>query len=73
MAFLTGFSAEPQCGRATFGARAALRTFFLWHAAARERRALADLDYHRLDDIGVAPEAADHEAKRPFWAVRDRF
>lgn len=37
----------------------------LWQS----RRALARLDASRLDDIGVSPETASHEAQRPFWDV----
>ncbi|QIE56448.1 hypothetical protein G5B40_13845 [Pikeienuella piscinae] len=72
MAFLTGVSTEPQRFQVALGVRAALRKIILWLSVARERRELAGLAYHRLDDIGVAPKAADSEAKRPFWAVRKR-
>jgi uncharacterized protein YjiS (DUF1127 family) len=34
---------------------------------ARERRALAELERHRLDDLGIDPEAARAEAARRFW------
>lgn len=34
---------------------------------ARERRALAELERHRLDDLGIDPEAARAEASRRFW------
>ena len=33
----------------------------------RQRRALARLESHRLDDLGIAPAAAAREAKRPIW------
>lgn len=36
----------------------------------RQRRALAQLDPHLLDDIGVSPEQAAHEAARPAWDDR---
>lgn len=39
----------------------------LWIARARERRALARLNGHLLQDIGVSPEEAAGEAAKPFW------
>lgn len=33
----------------------------------RQRRALARLDDHALDDIGVTRDVAEKEARRPFW------
>lgn len=38
----------------------------------RQRRALARLDDHALDDIGVTREEADAEARRPFWDIARR-
>lgn len=38
-----------------------------WQARARSRRALAGLDARLLDDIGLAPRAAEAEAAKPFW------
>jgi uncharacterized protein YjiS (DUF1127 family) len=38
-----------------------------WSQNARTRRALAQLDGHLLDDIGVDPRAAHREARRMFW------
>ena len=35
----------------------------------RQRRRLADLDAHLLDDIGVSEEQASREAKRAVWDV----
>ncbi|WP_415919951.1 hypothetical protein [Tateyamaria sp. SN6-1] len=35
----------------------------------RSRRALAQLDRARLDDIGVSAERAAHEAAKPVWDV----
>ncbi len=43
-----------------------------WIATARQRRALAALDAERLADLGIAPEAARREAKRPFWDLARR-
>ncbi|MCB2111081.1 MAG: DUF1127 domain-containing protein [Defluviimonas sp.] len=39
------------------------------HQAARSRRALARLEPHRLDDIGVSESARARELARPFWNV----
>lgn len=36
-------------------------------AAARTRRALAQLDAHQLADIGLTQEQASAEANRPLW------
>ena len=33
----------------------------------RQRRALAQLDAHRLDDIGLTRAEAQAEAARPIW------
>ena len=39
------------------------------HAAWRSRAALARLEPHLLDDIGVTPAEARTEAARPVWDV----
>ncbi|MGC1502795.1 MAG: DUF1127 domain-containing protein [Sulfitobacter sp.] len=38
-------------------------------ALLRSRRQLADLDQHRLDDLGISAKAAQAEANRPIWDV----
>jgi uncharacterized protein YjiS (DUF1127 family) len=38
-----------------------------WRRIAAERDALARLDAHMLNDIGVGQAAAEREAARPFW------
>ena len=40
---------------------------------ARERRALARLDRHGLDDIGLDPTAARYESGRAFWDVPNHW
>ncbi|MGK7652477.1 DUF1127 domain-containing protein [Roseovarius sp. MMSF_3350] len=35
----------------------------------RQRRALARLDDHALDDIGLTRAEADAEARRPIWDI----
>jgi len=37
----------------------------------RERRALADLETARLDDLGLSARAAWAEGNRPFWELPD--
>lgn len=44
-----------------------LARLLCWQAVARERRRLAELDPHLLDDIGLEAGAARQEAARPFW------
>jgi uncharacterized protein YjiS (DUF1127 family) len=39
-----------------------------WHSRSRQRQALAALDSHLLDDIGVTRSAATREARKPFWS-----
>ncbi|MBV2361108.1 DUF1127 domain-containing protein [Thalassococcus sp. CAU 1522] len=39
----------------------------VWSQRRRTRIALADLDAHMLRDIGIEPEIARAEARRPFW------
>jgi len=38
-------------------------------ALARQRRDLGQLDDHLLRDIGVTPDEARKEARRPLWDV----
>jgi uncharacterized protein YjiS (DUF1127 family) len=38
----------------------------------RQRRALARLDDHALQDIGITRKEALAEAKRPIWDIRHR-
>ncbi len=40
-------------------------------ALMRQRRALSKLDDAALSDIGISREAADREARRPFWDAPD--
>lgn len=43
------------------------RRFFALMLLSAERRALRELDRHRLDDLGITPEQARTEAARKFW------
>ncbi len=51
----------------------------LWQALrrlgelARQRRALAEMDAHRLSDIGLSAEEARREAARPFWDAPEHW
>lgn len=38
----------------------------------RQRRALARLDDHALQDIGITRQEAMAEARRPFWDITRR-
>ncbi len=42
------------------------RTAF-WYRRSLQRRALAELPQHRLEDIGVSPMAAQAESGKFFW------
>ena len=46
---------------------AARQTFRTWRERASTRRALRHLSYRMLEDIGVEPSEAMHEANKPFW------
>ena len=39
------------------------------NALWRQRKVLSELDAHLLKDIGLSPEMAKTEAKRPFWDI----
>ncbi|MBO6521847.1 MAG: DUF1127 domain-containing protein [Rhodospirillales bacterium] len=44
-----------------------LQQALYWVDRHRQRRALAGLDAHLLDDIGVSEKDAAIEAAKPFW------
>jgi uncharacterized protein YjiS (DUF1127 family) len=44
----------------------------LWTARAVERRELAELDEHRLRDLGLTRQQTRDESRRPFWSGEDR-
>jgi len=46
-------------------ARAAGRAIGVW----RQRRSLAQLDDHLLEDLGLTRAEAEHEARRALWDV----
>lgn len=39
----------------------------IWHRRTRQRQHLAELDPRLLVDAGIAPDAAQREAQKPFW------
>lgn len=59
---LTG---SPASRRA--GALRLLKRVVRWRERARQRRALANLDWRLLRDIGLTAEQALLEANKPFW------
>lgn len=44
-----------------------LRTLRTWHDRAEQRRELAGLDNHLLQDIGLDRRIAEREIAKPFW------
>ena len=44
-----------------------IETMAVWIVRRRQRRALAELDEHLLNDVGLSPEQARREAAKPFW------
>lgn len=40
------------------------------YAVTQERRRLRDLDWRALEDIGIRPEEARREMRKPFWSGR---
>ena len=40
---------------------------FIWAERAAERRHLAELDDHLLNDIGLNRAEVEHISTRPFW------
>ncbi len=43
------------------------RLLLVWQRRYMERRALAALEAHRLDDIGLTREDLAREIAKPFW------
>ena len=42
-------------------------TIAVWTERRRQRQALAALDDHLLNDVGLSREQASREAAKPFW------
>lgn len=66
-AHIAFLGAEPRLAPMASFALTAAVVITKWSQNARTRRALAQLDGHLLDDIGVDPRAARREARRMFW------
>jgi uncharacterized protein YjiS (DUF1127 family) len=45
----------------------AWRIVTFWSDRARQRRVLAELDDHLLDDVGITRAQALEERRKPFW------
>lgn len=50
-----------------------LRLIGLSRVIRQHRQALRRLDTHLLRDIGLTPEQAEAEARRPIWDVPDHW
>jgi uncharacterized protein YjiS (DUF1127 family) len=42
-------------------------TLLVWRMRASQRARLAEMESHRLQDIGITPTEAKREAAKPFW------
>lgn len=42
-------------------------TLLTWQMRANERARLAEMEAHRLEDMGISPSEARREAAKPFW------
>ncbi len=51
----------------TASATGILATIRFWLQRSIQRRHLAHLDDHQLQDIGISREQASREAAKPFW------
>ena len=43
------------------------RILLEWQRRSNQRHALAELDQHRLHDIGLTAADVAHEVAKPFW------
>lgn len=64
---LLQFAALNRYGAVDAGLRAVTLLVAGWIVKARSRRKLASLDDRILKDIGVSPEEAMRESRKPFW------
>ena len=42
-------------------------TLLTWQVRANQRARLAEMESHRLEDMGISPAEARREAAKPFW------
>ena len=64
---LTQTAATPPLPLFAQWAIAFAATVTLWERRAKTRRALADLDQARLQDVGISPEEARDEIRKRYW------
>jgi uncharacterized protein YjiS (DUF1127 family) len=58
---------NPAAGRAKSLGQRIAGTFRLWRRRIRDRRALQQLTYRDMRDIGATPAEIDWEMSQPFW------
>lgn len=46
------------------------RTLSVWSAVSRERRALREMGWSRLEDLGLSERDVERETRKPFWLTR---
>lgn len=49
---------------------ALIRRVETWWAVAKERRALKEMGWSRLEDLGLTDRDVKREARKPFWMTR---
>ena len=42
-------------------------TLLVWQMRANQRTRLAEMESHRLEDMGITSSEAQREARKPFW------
>ena len=42
-------------------------TLLVWQSRANQRARLAEMESHRLEDMGITPAEARREAAKPLW------
>lgn len=62
-------AARTEWGTMGLGWGALLRLPAVWRTRLEQRRHLASLDAHLLEDMGMDRESAAREADKPFWAA----
>lgn len=50
-----------------FNLRSCWRTVMRWADRAHQRKDLAELESHRLKDLGISSDARSRECAKPFW------
>ncbi len=50
-----------------------VRKVAVWSDVSRGRRALREMGWSRLEDLGLSEDAAKREARKPFWLTRRGF